>query len=243
MLFLARFRIEIAKVAQFLERRAAARAKLHARALDGKSRKPDIKEMASNDLLDLITSRRSAAALTSPGPSREDLERILGAAAAVPDHGLLRPFRFVVAEDEGRGRFGDALAAAAAEHNPGLLQFKLQKMREKAFRSPTLVVVISSPKPGKIALWEQSASAACAGYAVILAAHALGIGAVWKSVPFTKGKALTETLGLREDEEMLGWIHLGAAVRLDLPARPPLVLNEVVSVLDQRGRVPFVATH
>jgi nitroreductase len=239
---LARFRVEIAEMAQFLERREAAHAKLHTPALDAKSRTPDIEKMGSNDLLDLITSRRSAAALTPPAPSHEDLERILGAAAAVPDHGLLRPFRFVVAEDEGRGRFGDALAAAAAEHNPGLLQFKLQKMREKAFRSPTLVVLISSPKPGKIVLWEQSAAAACAGYAVILAAHALGIGAVWKSVPFTRGRALTETLGLRDDEEMLGWIHLGAAVREDLPARPPLALGQMVSVLDARGRAPFVPT-
>ncbi len=123
-----------------------------------------------------------------------------------------------------------------------MLDFKRKKIREKAFRSPTLVVLISSPKPGKIALWEQSASAACAGYAVILAAHALGIGAVWKSVPFTKGKALTETLGLGENEEMLGWIHLGATVRLDLPARPPLALAQIVSVLDARGRVPFVPT-
>jgi nitroreductase len=195
--------------------------------------------MASHDLLELILSRRSAAALTSPGPSREDLARILGATAAVPDHGLLHPFRFVIAEDEGRARFGDALAASAAEHMPGLLAFKLQKIREKAFRSPTLVVLVSSPKPGKIALWEQSASAACAGYAIVLAAQALGIGANWKSVPFTKGKALSETLGLTEGEEMLGWIHLGTAVREDLPARRPLVLADIVSVLDGRDRVPY----
>lgn len=193
-----------------------------------------------NDLLDLIVSRRSAAALTSPGPSPETLAKILAAAGAIPDHGLLRPFRFVVAEGEGRNRFGEALARTAAEGRPDMPEMRLQKVREKALRSPTLVVLISSPKPGKIDLWEQSAAAACAGYAIVLAAHALGVGAVWKSVPFTKGRALTDTLGLSEHEEMLGWIHLGTAVREDLPARPPLALQDVVTVLDANGRAPYL---
>jgi nitroreductase len=194
---------------------------------------------SSEQLLDLIVSRRSAGALTEPGPSPENLNRILSAAGAIPDHGLLRPFRFVVAEGEGRHQFGEALARVAAERMPGIPEMRLAKMREKALRSPTLVVLIYSPKPGKIDLWEQSAAAACAGYAIVLAAHALGVGAVWKSVPFTKGRALTETLGLAENEEMLGWIHLGTAVREDLPARPPLALEQVVTVLDASGRAPY----
>ncbi len=97
-----------------------------------------------------------------------------------------------------------------------------------------------SPKPGKIERWEQSATAACAGYAVLLAAQALGVGAVWKSVPFTKGKAFCEVLGLTVDEEMLGWIHLGTSPRdAVLPPRPAMALEEVASVLSSAGRTPF----
>jgi len=193
-------------------------------------------------LLELVLSRRSAAALAEPGPTRGELERVLLAAGTVPDHGLLRPFRFVVVEGEGRARFGDALAATAAERRPDLPAVGLEKVRAKAFRSPTIVVLIASPKSGKIETWEQNATAACAGYAIVLAAHALGLGAVWKSVPFTKGKALAETLGLADGEEMLGWIHLGRATREEpLPPRKPLVLAEVVSVLDGEGRKPYPA--
>ena len=193
-------------------------------------------------LLELVFSRRSAAALVEPGPTREELERVLLAAGTVPDHGLLRPFRFVVVVGEGRARFGDALAATAAERRPDLAPAGLEKTRAKAFRSPTIVVLIASPKSGKIETWEQHATAACAGYAIVLAAHALGIGAVWKSVPFTKGHALTETLGLTDGEEMLGWIHLGRRAREEvLPARKPLPLAELVSVLDGEGRKPYSA--
>lgn len=190
-------------------------------------------------LLDLILTRRSASALTEPGPSPDQLRSLLLAAGAVPDHGLLRPFRFVVVEKDGRALFGNALAAAALEHTPGLAAAKLEKVREKAYRSPTIVVLISSPKPGKIMAWEQTATASCAGYAVVLAAHALGIGAVWKSVPFTKGKALTDALGLSESEEMLGWIHLGQRAHDEAPPRPPLPLGDIVSVLDGTSRKPF----
>lgn len=193
-------------------------------------------------LLDLVSSRRSALSLVAPGPTAAELESMLRAAGSVPDHGLLRPFRFVLAEGEGRARFGDALSAAAAEHAPDASPAKLQKVRDKAFRSPTLLAVIFSPKPGKIELWEQRVTAACAGYAVLLAAQALGVGGVWKSVPFTQGHALSEVLGLTASEEMLGWIHLGTTERDSaLPARPPLALEEVVSVLSPEGRAAYCA--
>ncbi|HYQ30235.1 MAG TPA: nitroreductase, partial [Polyangiaceae bacterium] len=151
--------------------------------------------------LELILSRRSALTLEAPGPTREQLGLLLSAAGTVPDHGQLRPFRFAVVSGEGREAFGRALATSAAELNPSIPAPKLEGISSKAFRSPTSVVLIASPKPGKIEKWEQLATAACAGYAVVLAAHALGIGAVWKSVPFTRGKGLTELFGLSASEE------------------------------------------
>lgn len=198
--------------------------------------------MSESAILDFVSSRRSAVTLVAPGPSSAELERMLRAAGSVPDHGLLRPFRFVLVEGDGRTRFGDALAQAAAEHSPGLPESRLQKMRDKAFRSPTVLALVFSPKPGKIELWEQQVTAACAGYAVLLAAQALGVGAVWKSVPFTQARAFSEVLGLGEREQMLGWLHLGTPTFDEpLPARPALPLHELVSVLNADGRAPYRA--
>lgn len=188
---------------------------------------------AGNPMLDFLLARRSAGTLGSPGPTRAQLDQMLLAAGTVPDHGRLRPFRFAVIEGEGRAAFGEALARVAAERKPDSAAAALDKMREKAQRSPTIIVVIASPKPGKIEVWEQHVTAACAGYAVILAAYALGVGAVWKSVPFTRGAALAELFGLSETEEMLGWIHLGTAAPGDAPVvRPPLDLPSLVTFLD-----------
>lgn len=191
-------------------------------------------------MLDFMLSRRSAGTLGSPGPTREQLERMLLAAGTVPDHGRLRPFRFAVIEAEGRAAFGDALARTAAERKPGMSEAALEGVRAKAFRSPTIIALISSPKPGKIERWEQQATAACAGYAIVLAAHALGVGAVWKSVPFTRGQALSELFGLGETEEMLGFIHLGTPTAAEEPAaRPAIDLSAMTIVIDSSGTSRF----
>ncbi|MDC0716639.1 nitroreductase family protein [Nannocystis bainbridge] len=192
--------------------------------------------MKDAPLLDLVLARRSAPVLNDPGPTHAELARILAAAGTVPDHGSLRPYRFVVVEGEGRAAFGDALAQTAAERRPDMPATGLEKIRAKAFRSPTLIALIASPRNDKIERWEQHATAACAGYAVVLAAHALGIGANWKSVPFTRGAALTRVLGLEAGEDMFGWIHLGRASDDTAPApRAPLVLADVATVLDGSG--------
>lgn len=185
-------------------------------------------------------SRRSATTLESPGPTQEQLGQLLAAAGTVPDHGQLRPFRFAVVEGEGRDTFGRALAASASELNPGMPEAKLQGIHAKAFRSPTSVVVIASPKPGKIEKWEQLATAACAGYAVVLAAHALGVGAVWKSVPFTRGNGLVELFGLGPSEEVLGWIHLGTSTQAPSP-RAPFDVASLTTVIDGGAPRPFGA--
>ncbi|MEO8550385.1 MAG: nitroreductase [Kofleriaceae bacterium] len=193
-----------------------------------------------NPMLDFLLARRSAGTLGAPGPTHAQLDQMLLAAGTVPDHGRLRPFRFAIVERDGRAAFDEALARVAAERRPESPATALDKMREKAQRSPTIIVVIASPKPGKIEVWEQHVAAACAGYAITLAAYALGVGAVWKSVPFTRGTALTELFGLAETEEMLGWIHLGTPATGEPPVvRPALDLSAITTLLDGAGTTPY----
>src|SRR6188508_2243959 len=62
--------------------------------------------------LELLLTRRSgsAKAMKEPGPSKKQLADILQAAARVPDHGKLFPWRFIVIEGKARARAGDILA-------------------------------------------------------------------------------------------------------------------------------------
>src|SRR5690606_16670995 len=62
-------------------------------------------------LIEMLLTRRSAkpALLGEPGPSPEELQQILTAAARVPDHKKLVPWRFIVFEGDARARFGEVL--------------------------------------------------------------------------------------------------------------------------------------
>ncbi len=186
--------------------------------------------LATEPRLTFLTQRTSAVRLTEPAPDHGTLRQVLAAACTVPDHGRLRPYRFVVVGGEARERFGQALADAAVAANPGAA-VHAEKIKNKAFFAPLLVALVASPRPGlSIPVWEQEATAACAGYAVVLAAEALGFGAVWKSAPTHEGEALQTVLQLRPHERLLGWVNIGT--RADRPLTRPVVdVEALISTL------------
>jgi nitroreductase len=161
--------------------------------------------------LSLLFDRRSSAALVDPGPTDEQLRLLLLAAATVPDHGSVRPWRLVVVHRDGQDAFGEALAASARERQVQADPESVEGLRRRAYAAPVQLVVIASPNRGSsVREWEQIACASCTGLAVALAAHALGLGASWKSVPFTRTTALAALLALSDDEHLLGWINVGS---------------------------------
>jgi nitroreductase len=155
----------------------------------------------------------------------------VAAASTVPDHGGLRPWRFVLVADDARDRFADALADAARERDPIGPGQQADKIRRKAYEGPASIVVIAKVRQGKVPEWEQTASAACAGFAVTLAAHALGLGAVWKSVPDVDAPALRRCFDLTPDEKLLGWIHVGHHAAPPSPKKGRRPQSDVISAL------------
>ena len=67
-----------------------------------------------------------------------------------PDHGRLRPWRFVVLEGDARRRLGDAMAAMLLAKMPEATQDQLDKERNKPLRAPTIIVVAAHPVRCKI---------------------------------------------------------------------------------------------
>ena len=93
---------------------------------------------------------------------------------------------------------------------PDLPEAAVAKMRGKAFAAPCTVAVIASPDPSSnVPVWEQVASASCTGYAMVLAAVALGFGAVWKSAAVLDTEPVRTLFGLSEHEQLLGWVNIG----------------------------------
>jgi nitroreductase len=181
----------------------------------------------SRDALELLLTRRSvkAAMLGEPGPTPSQLATILTAAARVPDHKKLTPWRFVVFEGAARAAFGDALAAAcAAEEKEPPSSARLEIERTRLLRAPCVVAVVSRVTPNAVAPeWEQVLSCGAVGMNLCLAANALGFGTCWLTEWYAYSPAVRDVLKIADNERVAGFIYVGTArERPDDRERPDL---------------------
>lgn len=169
--------------------------------------------------LQLLLERRSHAKLTTPAPTGAVRANLFCAAVNVPDHGRLRPWRFITAEGDGLLRLGELLAHAEAER--GAEAAAVERARQLPLRAPLVVMVIACPRPhDKVPEWEQLAAAACAAHALQMAAFAQGFGAIWRTGHFTAAPAVRQGLGLTGQEQLVGFVYVGTP--LDAPVAPPI---------------------
>lgn len=188
-----------------------------------------------------LLQRRSVKSFGSRGPTAVELDAILQAAATVPDHGGLRPWRLVVVQGDARAVFGDALVEAVRQAGVVLTLQTAERIRSKAFVAPALVAVVARVDPSaKVPVWEQVASAACAAYAIALAADRLGLGAIWKSAAVHDGDTLRQVLDMGSHDQFLGWVNLGHPtndVMTDGSRRAPVDLMPIARSLSADGSV------
>lgn len=167
---------------------------------------------ASNPVLDFLLTRRSRPAklLHPPVPDRAEIETLLTAAARVPDHGKLEPWRFVVIEKPALERLAALAAARAAALR--LDPDQAQKGISQFAQSPLCVAVIAAPVASdKAPPVEQTLSAGAACLSLLNAALAAGWGANWLTGwPAHDRSFVTEGLGLGTDETLAGFIHIGS---------------------------------
>lgn len=170
--------------------------------------------------------------LVAPGPDAKQLALVLEAAATAPDHGQLLPWRFVLVPQAARPRladvFGDALMARDAAATPE----QLAQAREKAQRSPLLMLVVVDGLRGdpEIDLAERIVSAGCAVQNMLLMATALGFGSALTSGKALKSAGLRLLFGLADGECALCFVSIGT-VQSRRPARPRPVPRDFVTCL------------
>jgi nitroreductase len=173
--------------------------------------------------IDALLRRRSARALTAPAPDEGALDLILASAVAAPDHGRLRPWRFVVIQGNGLDRFGDLLAEHLRRQHPNSSAEVLQREKQKASRAPMIIVVAAICTPGgKIPVIEQVLAAGAAAQNIMLAAQALGFNSMWKTGGPAYDEQVKVALGLEAKDAIVGFMYLGTeASRSDTAPRAP----------------------
>ncbi len=174
------------------------------------------------DALDLMLNRESALKLEAPGPSAAELDRMFVSAVRAPDHGRLRPWHFVVIDADQRAAFGQVMADALRRRDASVPEGELQRERDKAFRSPVIVVVTAKVNRGhRIPEIEQVASASAAAQTIMLAAPALGYGAVWKTGAAAYDPVVKLALGLAAEDDIIGFLYIGTRAGGSSPVPRP----------------------
>ena len=182
------------------------------------------------DALDSLVTRQSAKTYGASAPSREHLAQVLQAAVRAPDHGRLRPWRFMLIEGEQRRKFGDLLAASALRRVPGLSEGDLQRERDKALRAPLIIVTACRVVPGtKVPAIEQLMAAGAASQNILLALHALGYVAAWKTGEAAYDAEVKKALGFAADDHIVGFVYTGGGMGATFaPGKPASVQDAML---------------
>jgi nitroreductase len=195
------------------------------------ARRPAEEDIAVPDAIELLKTRRSVKPreMTGPGPSPAELETILTIGARVPDHGKLAPWRFIIFEGDARQRAGEVIAKVFARKNPGAPTADVETERKRFTDAPLVIGIVSFTRPHpKVPAFEQELSAGASVMNIVTAATALGYGACWLTGWFSFDRDVLDGLGLKPDEKLAGFVHIGKPTKPS-EDRPRPVLSEIVT--------------
>ncbi len=176
---------------------------------------------ATLNAIEAMLSRRSVPALQlrEPGPSSAQIDVALDAALSAPDHGLLRPWRFVLIHGAARARLAELLAGRLAEREPQTAAEKIERVRTQARNAPLVIAVGARIRPAhKIPEIEQLLAVGAGVMNLLNAFHALGFGAIWLTGGNAYDPQIAAALGFESTERCLGFIYVGTVEAAELPA-------------------------
>ena len=166
-------------------------------------------------VLEAIRTRRSIGKLTDVRPSRQEIETILDAGTWAPSHHVTNPWRFVVIAGDERQKFGEISARSKLERmerEGRSIAGEADVLIRKAFRAPVIIGVGVEPADrARIVEIEEVESGAAAVQNMLLAAHSLGLAAMWRTGDAAYDPQVRAYLGLSERGHVLGFIYVGHA--------------------------------
>ena len=171
------------------------------------------------DVLEAILTRHSIAKVKSDPLPRELIEKLLHAAVQAPNHYKVRSWRFVVLTGKSRQAFGEVMAQSLKERTPELPEEGMDKERAKPLRAPVLIAAaVDKTEDPRVLEIENICAVAAAVENLLLAAHAEGLGGMWRTGPAARDPKVKKFLGFEPDQELLGFIYLGYP-ELDFPVQ------------------------
>lgn len=192
------------------------------------------------ETIEAIQTRRSIPKVQETQPSRELIEKVIEVAQWAPNHYHTEPWSFEVLTGAGRDKLGKAYGRINIEElGPEAAEEEKVLAREKGFtkarRAPVIIVVKVQPSEQKNVIFvEEVAATACAVQNMLLAAHSIGLGAMWRTGKPAYHPIMKETFGVTGEGLVLGFIYIGISALKGHPRQPKKrPLDEVVKWVDE----------
>lgn len=167
------------------------------------------------EVMEAIRTRRSIGKVKPDAVEKEKIERIIEAGIWAPNHHRTEPWKFFVLTGEGRRPLGRTLAAIAkedmADPDAEASREKLKRTEQKPFRAPVVITVAVTPETQdeKVVRTEEFGAVNAAIQNMLLAAHSIGLGTIWRTGKPAYHPKMKACFGLEEKDEVLGFLYLG----------------------------------
>lgn len=164
-------------------------------------------------VFDAIRGRRSIGKVLPETPPRAAIEAILEAGTWAPCHHVTEPWKFAVIAGDARDQLGAVMAKAKVERM--LRQGKetegeFERAKAKAMRAPVIIAVAVEPNEGpKVVEIEEVEAGAAAVQNMLLVAHSLGLGTIWRTGDPAYDDEVKLHLGFKPSSHIIGFIYLG----------------------------------
>lgn len=164
------------------------------------------------ETIESILTRRSVPKVADKRPSPKEIESLLEAGVRAPNHHLTEPWRFIVLAGDALDRLGEEMAVRVREEHAGdpELHKRVEVEKSRPRRAPVIIVVIYTPSSNPKAIEvEDRYAVGSLMQNILLAAHASDLGAYLRTGPAAEYPGVHRHLGLREGEEIAGFIYVG----------------------------------
>ena len=164
------------------------------------------------EALNNILNRVSARELSSPYPTKDEMDLVYKAALRAPDHAWLRPTSFIEVKEEGLDKLSK-IFFDFGKSKENIAEEVLNKYKNAPYRAPMIVILINTAKEHpKVPAIEQKLSTATAAQNLMLALNALNYASIWRTGKLAFNELVQKDLGLTSDQEILGYLYIGTEV-------------------------------
>jgi len=177
------------------------------------------------ELLTAIHTRISVPKVKADALPRNVIEKLLDAGNQAPNHHRVRPWRFFVLTGAARERLGDVMAASQRDRRPDLPPGAYEKTRALPLRAPVMIAVgVDIPAPDSKAIEiENVCAAAAACQNILLAAHDLGLGAMWRTGEWARDPKVKAFFGFPPEQHLIAFLYVGVPEgETKFTERPPV---------------------